>query len=230
LTQVADGVTFRAADPTARVNVYLGPEAVLTQEVLDRVSQARENAVPLTIDPNSVAGAGVGITVFVPGSQRNDPPVVTPVPPLVPSTPDPSVPPVSVDPGDVVSPGSDTQAGSGGQSGASGVSPVTDGVVLPGPSIVTAVDARAARNAELTTVTDITSLRARASDGVLLLDQLRQAINNRQDQLIDITAEVSVGEMTAGEFTSSDGQISLDCELPANIELEQCRINPLNGG
>ena len=95
------------------------------------------------------------------------------------------------------------------------------------------LDQTAAQNAQRTSVTDLSSIRARAADGALSLDQVRAATEARQDMLLDITAEVEVGAITSGDATTGDaesGILSIDCELPENVDLQDCRLNPVFGG
>jgi len=86
------------------------------------------------------------------------------------------------------------------------------------------VDFTAAQNAERTSITDRSSVRARALDGVLTLDTVQSVIQSRDDLILDITAEVSVGAMSTADSRDA-GTIELNCTLPENIELEECRID-----
>lgn len=79
------------------------------------------------------------------------------------------------------------------------------------------LDQTAAQNAQRTSATDLSSIRARAADGALSLDQVREIAEARQDMLLDITAEVEVGAITTGDAES--GILSIDCELPENVNL-----------
>lgn len=186
--------------------------------------------MPQTRDPGNVAGAGANIEVFVPGASG-------------PNSPEPTQPPVVTPPGTgqppVAGPQEPQQPGQPGQPSAPSdsnlvvdagapVSPVAavDGA---GESILrAALDQAAAQNAERTTVTDVTGIRARATDGNLTLNEVRQAIAERQDQVLEITAEVEVGALSVQDPES--GEIDLNCELPDNLELQQCRLDVGSGG
>jgi len=115
---------------------------------------------------------------------------------------------------------------------------------IDAPSLTVAVDLTAAQNAERTSVTDLSSVRAQAADGALSLDAVQQATEARQDLVVDITAEVRVGSMTAAEVQAEDaptapagddesdaaavqssGIIEIDCQVPENFDLQECRIN-----
>lgn len=82
----------------------------------------------------------------------------------------------------------------------------------------------ASQNAERTSITDVSSARASAVDGALTLDTVQAAAGSRRDQILEVTAEVYVGDLSASNDTG-DGTLELNCTLPENIELEDCRID-----
>lgn len=225
-TAVGENVRFSVADPNARVNVYLGPQARVNVISTENVN------IPLTLDPNNVAGSGRGTSTFVPGSNRVDPP---------PREQAPVTDQNLGGGGNNTGGGNDTTIGDNTGSNTGGNTSEGSGPSGTDLAALVAIDVTAANNASRTSVTDLSSIRARAVDGVLSLDAVQQAAQTRQDFVLDITAEVSVGSITTGDVdvgaasvvtgdgaeggVDASGTIEIDCEIPENIDLQQCRID-----
>ncbi|HEY7804817.1 MAG TPA: hypothetical protein VIC30_10355, partial [Orrella sp.] len=96
-------------------------------------------------------------------------------------------------------------------------SPVSSSVNVAsaGASIV------ASDNALRSEPNDFRSMGVRAANGMISLDQVREAVAIRNDKLMTITAEVEIGSMTVSGDSTASGQI--DCELPENVDLLECR-------